>query len=66
VSRARWAIETRLCGGEWINPASEGEDDSSYATRAEAREELREHIKSMRDAGMDFNARDWRVGKVQP
>lgn len=74
MSKNRWAVLTRIygqAGDTWENAnmeydeATETETPITFATRREAREDLREHLASMVNAGMEFSRRDWRVGKLE-
>lgn len=62
--RTRWEVVHQI-GNHWENVSHEGGRPLTFATRQEARDDMREHFANMRVADMAFCETQWKVRKVQ-
>ena len=62
-----FVVLTRV-GHGWVNTWSQGDGPDRvplwFESRAEAQEELDDHLASAADAGLDYEAEDFRIVKV--
>lgn len=54
-----------LINGNWQNLSQEGEESLVFDSAIEAGEELAIHFGFMQDAGMEFDADEYRISVVQ-
>lgn len=61
-----WEIQRRLMGNQWENTSTdENGDPLTFNTEEEAKEELQELMQDLEDAGMDYDASDFKVEPIR-
>jgi hypothetical protein len=60
-----WMVETLHWGGEWINTWTQDDKPMTFRTRAEALEELDDHLQMMHEKEMTKDRRNYRIVKLE-